>query len=213
MTATSGFNSPAIGRIARVAEALGDELRARIVFIGGAILPLLETDTPILGSPRPTKDVDGVVGTTSYMDKARVEQQMRERRFRHEIEPPAHLDRWRAPDGTTFDLVACGAHAGGTGNTHDAWAIEHASECVLPPLVRHASAIGWLLLKCGAYRDRGRKAPISSKDLSDIAALCATRPTISVEVGHAPVSVRNEIATIIRDIVTGPRTRSAIAGH
>lgn len=206
-------DAPTVRRMATVAAALGESLCARVVFIGAAVLPLLETEDAVLGSARPTKDVDGVIATTTYTEKARVEEEMRGRRFRHVQEPPTHLDRWRAPDDTIFDLVGCGAHAGGTGNAHDLWVIETAVVVDLPPRVRHASAVGLLLLKCDAYRDRGSKSPLQSKDLADIVALCATRPSLVAEVADAPSEVRAAIADTIRGVLDTPRARNALATH
>lgn len=197
-----------------VAAALGEALCGRVVFIGAAVLPLLETDE-VLGAPRPTKDVDGVIATTTYVQKAHVEEEMRARRFRHVQEPPTHLDRWRAPDPqeTVFDLVGCGDHPGGTGNAHDQWVIDTAITADLPPHVRHASAVGLLLLKCDAYEDRGKGVPLQSKDLADIVALCATRPSLVGEVAEAPVHVRNAIGAAIRSILNTPRERNALVTH
>lgn len=206
-------NAPAVKRLAAVAEAVGESLRARVVFIGAAVLPLLETEADVLGSLRPTKDVDGVIATTTYTQKAKVEEELRERRFRHMHEPPTHADRWRAPDGTIFDLVGCGAHTGGTGSAHDAWVIETSVTADLPPTVRHASAVGLLLLKCGAYGDRGRQRPPGSKDLADIVTLCATRPSIVEDVRAAPDWVGTVISDAITGILDAPRSRSAVATH
>jgi hypothetical protein len=208
-----GPRTPAVDRLIRVAEALGDKLRERIVFIGGSILPLLQTDHQVFGSPRPTKDVDGVVATQRYSEKAGIEDDLRNRQFRNVMESPAHMDRWRAPDGTTFDLVSCGDHAGGTGNPDDLFAIETAISLNLPPLVRHASAVGFLLLKCRAFHDRGSKVPLISKDLMDIVALVATRPELADELAEAP----NRIQLIVREEITrllaNPFAVSAIPSH
>ncbi len=208
-------DSATVRRIASIATALGESLCARTVFIGAAILPLLETERGLLNAPRPTKDVDGVIATTSYAQKARVEEEMRARHFRHVAEPPTHLDRWRAPapDDTIFDLVSCGPHLGGTGGMHDQWVIETAATLELPPLVRHASAVGWLTLKCDAYRDRGRNAPLHSKDLADIVALCATRPLLLAEVADAPSQIRNAIGSVLKELMSTPMARSAVPSH
>jgi hypothetical protein len=208
-------DSPSVRRVASVAIALGKSLCAHTVFIGPAILPLLETERGILHAPRPADDVYGVIATTTYAQRARVEGELRARRFRHVAEPPMHLDRWRAPapDDTIFDLVSCGPHLGGTGGMHDQWVITTAVTLELPPLVRHASAVGWLTLKCDAYRDRGRNAPLHSKDLADIVALCATRPLLLAEVADAPSQIRNAIGSVLKELMSTPMARSAVPSH
>lgn len=209
------WNRPLVAplhRIAAVANALGADLRARVVFIGGAVLPLLQKEDDLLGSARPTKDVDGVIATTSYSQKARIEDALRERKFRNQMNA-SHMDRWLTPDGAIFDLVACGTHAGGTGNEHDMFAIETAEAVDLPPVIRHASAVGYLTLKCGAFRDRGTKMPLESKDLSDIVTLVATRPSIVDEVHSAPEPIREFLRTKVHAILADKRAVSSIATH
>jgi hypothetical protein len=208
-----GPRTPAVDRLIRVADALGDGLRERIVFIGGSILPFLQTDHQVFGSPRPTRDVDGVVATRRYSEKAAMEQALRDRRFRHDMESPAHMDRWRAPDGTIFDLVSCGDHPGGTGSPDDLFAIETATPLNLPPCVRHAAAIGFLLLKCRAFQDRGCRFPLMSKDLMDIVAIAATRPSLPGELEAAPAPIRSAVRDEIRRILASPLSLSAIPTH
>ena len=208
-----GPRTPAIERLARVATALGASLRERVVFIGGSILPLLQTDQQVFGSPRPTKDVDGVVITQRYADKGKIEEDLRALRFRHDVGTTAHADRWQAPDGTMFDLVSCGSHTGGTGNVHDLFAIETAVPLDLPPVIRHASAVGFIVLKCGAFRDRGTKHPLNSKDLMDIVVLVATRPQLLQELADAPSDIREFVREQVRAILQTPLAVSAIPTH
>lgn len=199
-------------RVATIASALGDDLRKRIVFIGGAILPLLQDDNDLFGSARPTKDVDGVIATTSYTQKAKVEDALRARKFRNQADAP-HMDRWITADGAIFDLVACGTHAGGNGSEHDMFAVETAETVDLPPTIRHASAVGYLTLKCGAFRDRGQSIPLDSKDLSDIVTLIATRSRIVDEVHSAPKPIREFLRKQVRSLLDNKRAVSSIATH
>ena len=141
------LESPAVRRMAQVAELLGDTLRKRVVFIGASLLPLVETEENVLSASRATDDVDAVTATTSYSQKFALEEALRARGFRNDVRRPTHVDRWIAPDGVIFDCVACGRHTGGTGNDNDLWVIDHAVETDLPPRARHASAVGLLRLK------------------------------------------------------------------
>src|SRR5687768_6868093 len=102
----SGIRTAAIERLARVADAIGTELREQVVFIGGSILPLLQTDNEVFGSPRSTKDVDGVVATQRYTDRGGIEDKLRQLSFKNDTTRGAHVDRWKAPDGNIFDLVS-----------------------------------------------------------------------------------------------------------
>jgi hypothetical protein len=198
--------------MAGVADALGEHICAKIVFIGASLLPLLETEPDVLESARPTKDVDAVTAASSYWRKEELGEQLRARGFKNDA-GGRHMDQWCAPDGTQFDLVSCGAHAGGTGNADDKWVIANAVETSLPPRIRHASAVGLLLLKCAAYRDRGAMAPGASKDLADIAALVATRAELGAEVSAAPDPIRRFIGAEIAKMLLTQRTMGAIRSH
>ena len=109
--------------------------------------------------------------------------------------------------------MSCGAHVGGTGNADDLWVITHAVETRLPPRARHASAVGLLLLKSAAYRDRGATSPMASKDLSDIATLLATRPRLSEDVAATEQPVRERLVEVFRSLVENPRVVAAIRSH
>ena len=91
--------------------------------------------------------------------------------------------------------------------------IAHAVETDLPPRVRHASAVGLLLLKSAAYRDRGATSPMASKDLSDIATLLATRPHLSEEVAATEKPVRKSLVEAFRSFVENRRVVAAIRSH
>jgi predicted nucleotidyltransferase len=179
-----------IARVAGIARSLGD-LAADVVFIGGAIAPLLQTHPPIPGV-RPTSDVDAVVASAGYATYGIVEGKLRDRGFTPDLLHRGHAHRWRAPDGTPFDLVPAGAHLGGTASEWDRMAIETSVESEIEPglIIRHASAPGFLALKWTAFRDRGASDPFSSHDLEDILALVVSRDLIVQEVADAPASIR-----------------------
>jgi predicted nucleotidyltransferase len=90
-----------------VATALGD-LRERVVFIGGATAPLLQTDRPF-AAPRPTRDVDAIIVTASYSDFQRIAEELRARGFR-EMQAARHAHKWVTPGmhEIEFDLVPVG---------------------------------------------------------------------------------------------------------
>jgi predicted nucleotidyltransferase len=180
---------PSVQRLARVARALGP-LNARLVFIGGAVAPILQTDPPF-SSARVTKDVDAVAATGSASDHAALQEGLRAQGFR-EAMSEAHAHRWRAPDDSIFDLVPAGDHLGASGQLWDKIAIETATELQLEVdlAIRHANAPTFLALKWAAFRDRGATDPFNSHDLEDIIGVIASRPGIEDEVHVAPDAVR-----------------------
>ena len=64
-----------------IATALGP-LVSDVVFIGGAIAPLLHTEAA-LPSPRQTKDVDAVIASHSYADGELLDRTLRYLGFVH----------------------------------------------------------------------------------------------------------------------------------
>ena len=109
--------------------------------------------------------------------------------------------------------MSAGSHAGGNGSARDQYAVESAVTLDLPPVIRHVSGAAFLALKLNAYRDRGRESPRSSKDLSDIAALAATRPELLTEVSVAPDHVRGWIRDDVRDLLTDRAMESHVIAH
>jgi hypothetical protein len=208
-------SGPSIDRIVRIAEALGEELRPRTVFIGGAIAPLLQTEPPFEG-PRPTRDVDAVVLSVSYSDFAAFSESLRRRGFR-EGAAAAHAHSWIAPgeDRLKFDVMPAGKHLGASGNVWDDAAIRTAVDLEIRPglWIRHASAPGFIALKIGAFRDRGAEDPFGSHDLEDILALIASRPGIVAEVRESEASLRSFVTEGLRALFVREEIRDLIAAH
>lgn len=203
-------DTPELVPLIAVARALGP-LRERVVFIGGAIAPLLQT-APAGSRIRPTDDVDAVVSSTTYTAAARVEDELRQLGFRHAMDSH-HAHRWRAPDDTPFDLVPSGTHLGATGSDWELLAIGAAVVAeVFPGLaIRHASAAGFLALKWAAFLDRGADDPWASHDLEDILTLLASRPGIEDEVAAAPARIRGFIGEQAARILAEPARRDLLA--
>jgi hypothetical protein len=209
------LNHPSTQRIGRVVVALGP-LANDVVFIGGAIAPLLQTDPPFAGS-RPTKDVDGVVASSSYTDAGTLHETLRQLGF---VQPPdqdRHIHRWKSPgqDGDLLDLVPAGEHPGGSGQLWDRIALESSIVTELDGgvSVRHASACAFMGLKWAAFDDRGAADPTGSHDLEDILALVASRPTLAEEVAAAGDTLRREIVGRARQLLADPWLQDLLAAH
>jgi predicted nucleotidyltransferase len=200
------------GRVAAVAAELGD-LAARVVFIGGAIAPLLQTDPPFPRA-RVTDDVDALIASTVYGDQERLRLALTERGFRQTMDAP-HIHRWMSPSGIPFDLVPAGGHPGGSGTPWDAIALETASALDLGNGVGiwHASAPAFLAQKWAAYGDRGRDAPLMSEDLEDILALLASRPQIAEEIAAAPALLREFVHEQAQAFLAGRHAEDLLAAH
>lgn len=210
---TTTPRSPALDRVALVATDLGD-LVAQVVFVGGAIAPLLQTDPPFPRA-RVTTDVDGVIATSTYVEAQHLHEQLARRGFRQPIGDPRHVHRWIGPSGIPFDLVPAGAHPGGSGNPWDAIAIETAVEARLTRdvIIRHVSAPAFLAQKFAAHCDRGASDPLGSHDLEDILALLASRPLIADEVAAAPEALRVYVSEQAHGFLANPNAEDLLAAH
>jgi predicted nucleotidyltransferase len=189
-------------------------MSAEVVFIGGAIAPLLQTH-PAIPVVRATSDVDAVVASTSYAKFDAVQKKLESGGFKRDLSDPKHVHRWRAPDGTPFDLVPAGAHLGGTGNVWDNMAIETAVEAELEPgrMIRHASAPAFLALKWAAFWDRGARDPFASHDLEDILALVISREDLVREFAGAPGKLKDHVRSGFRWLVESKDYDDLVAAH
>lgn len=206
------LNHPAVRRLRGIAIALG-QLAPEVVFIGGAIAPLLQEEPPFAAA-RQTKDVDGVVVSTSYSDVDKLHEKLRTAGFHQTPEDAGHIHRWRSPDGELFDLVPSGEHPGGSGQIWDKIAIDSHEVAHLGGgvRVRHASACAFLGLKWAAHEDRGREDPFNSHDLEDVLALVASRPTIVDEVAQAGVVLRVYLVERVVELLAHPQVKDLVAG-
>ncbi len=217
----TGQQTPALAKLRRIAMALG-ALGERVVFIGGAIAPLLQTDQR-LPRVRPTKDVDAIAASTSYADFDQFQRELRKGGFREAAMAAGatgghNAHRWIAPnDGGLFDIVRGGAHFGGTGSMTDAYALSSSISVDLaepghgtPCVIRHASAVAFLALKWAAFNDRGKADPFASHDLEDIAAVILSRPMLAAECDAAPESIRHLIATATNALLSDPNAEELL---
>lgn len=213
MVTESWRSHPAVQRMARVARALG-HLSEELVFIGGAVAPLLQTRPPFARA-RPTRDVDATTASRSYRDMERLHQQLAAAGFRQDPSAPGHLHRWVSPAGDWLDLVPAGDHPGGSGQRWGRLAIETSEHTDLGEgiVIRHASAPGWLALKWAAYLDRGRDDPYGSHDLEDFLALIASRPSLGEEVGAGSAELAQWIAGAANTLLRMPEIEDLLADH
>jgi predicted nucleotidyltransferase len=197
-----------------VARALGD-LLDRVVFIGGTVAPLLQSD-PVFAAPRPTADVDAIALTVSYTDFEAFREQLRTRGFQEKLNSK-HAHRWTTPGPlqVPLDVVPIGTHLGASGNRWDQAALDTAVALEIADglHIRHVSAPAFVALKLAAFTDRGQNDPFTSDDLEDIFALIASRREITDEVKSAPPNIREFVRDGIRDILAKAAFEDLMAAH
>jgi predicted nucleotidyltransferase len=204
--------APSVARVVAIVREL-HEVAEHVVFIGGAIAPLLHTSS-LLPRPRPTKDVDGLLASHRYADAADVHASLRAHGFRHDTAHAAHVHRWISPDGIPFDLVPAGAHLGGSGNPWDAEAVASAIHVTIDGVTfRHASAPAFMAMKLAAYGDRGGGDLRGSHDLEDLLALVATRATIVQEIDGAAPALRVKLHAFANALLASGVAEDLAASH
>jgi hypothetical protein len=209
--------SPSIAPIVSVALALGP-WRERVVFIGGAIAPLLQTDPPF-PHVRATDGVDAVATTVNYTEYAQLEEFLRGAGFRHAgvmgtDRRTQHAHRWVSPAGVLFDLVPSGEHLGASGNKWDTIAVETAVRTVVDGVeIWHVNAPGFLVLKWAAYLDRGADRPMNSEDIEDIVALLVSRPRILDEIAATSDEMRRFLKSRAAELISHTDFADSLDAH
>lgn len=201
-----------VERIVSIARDLGP-LASEVVFIGGAIAPLLHTEARIPRT-RPTKDVDGVIASHTYTDSDRIHRELRNLGFRHDRAASGHLHRWIASSGGVFDLVPAGDHTGGSGNPWDVAAIASSASVIIEGVAfRHAAAPAFIAMKVEAFNDRGGGDPLASHDIEDVVALIACRASIVSDVATADQAVRARVRQFASHLIESGAAEELLASH
>ena len=193
------------------ADALG-ELLDDVVFVGGATVTLWITDP---GAPpvRPTKDVDVVVEVTTRSAFHDFERRLRTRGF-SEDQDDGVICRWRHTSGLILDAMPSDPSLLGFANEWQGAAIPHAIKRELPSgtVIRAVSPPYLLATKLEAFKGRGNRDFLGSRDFADIIALVDGREELVDEVAQAPSDVRGYISTEVTDLLGDPRLGDGLFG-
>jgi hypothetical protein len=193
------------------ADALGP-LLDEVVCVGGATVTLWITDP---GAPpvRPTKDVDVVVEVATRGAFHDFEARLRKRRFSEDQEDGV-ICRWRHPGGLILDAMPSEPGILGFDTRWQGAAIPHAIARELPSgaTIRAVSPPYLLATKLEAFKGRGKRDFLGSRDFGDIIALVDGREELVDEVAQAPADVRDYIAAELRALLADPRFSDGLFG-
>jgi len=193
------------------ADALG-ELVENVVFAGGATVTLWITD-PGAPTVRPTNDVDVVVEVTNRTAFHEFEARLRSRRFSEDQEDDV-ICRWRHPGGLLLDAMPSDPSILGFANQWQAAAIPHAVECELPSgaVLRAVSPPYLLATKLDAFKGRGGRDFLGSRDFADIIALVDGREELVGETVQAATDVGSYISTELAELLGDSRFADGLFG-
>lgn len=181
-----------------VAEAIGDDLRDRLVFVGGCTTALFITDPITLEDVRLTNDVDLIVDLAGYGEWIELEEQLFGKGFT--ISPQDEVICRMRLGELIVDFMPDDESILGFSNRWYAQGIETA---VSHPLtgeleIKHLTAPLFIATKLEAYRGRGDDDPLGSHDLEDVVIVVDGREELLAEVQGADEEVRRFIASELR---------------
>lgn len=202
-----------LAMLTAVAEALGDDLRKRLVFVGGCTTALFITDAITLEDVRATDDVDLIVDLAGFSEWAQLLERLRERGFSE------------SPN----DSVICRMHLGqikvdfmpddpkilGFSNRWYEVGIETAVDCPLDDklIIRLLTPALFVATKLDAYLGRGGNDLLSSRDAEDILLIVDGREELVAELGGAEEEVRTYIGDQFKDMLAAPDFDDFLEGN
>jgi predicted nucleotidyltransferase len=188
-------------------------MRERFVFIGGCISGLLVTDAA--ASPaRTTRDVDVIVEVVTLADYHRLEKELLEIGFRHDLSPDAPICRWTV-GSALVDVMPSDERVLGFGNRWYRDAIRTAEPFALPKSgpIRLITAPLFLATKLEAFRGRGGGDYYASHDLEDVIALIDGRAELVDEITASTGELREFLTTQIAVLLADAAFLQALPGH
>ena len=196
-----------------VAEALGDELRTRLVFVCGCTTALYITDPIVLEGVRATDDVDLIVDLAGFAEWAELTERLRVRGFT-EAADDSVICRMKLGE-LKVDFMPDDETILGFSNRWYAKGIETAvTEQLEEALeIRRLTTELFVATKLEAYRGRGEGDLIGSRDAEDILLLVDGREEIVEEISSGDPEVRAYIAEQIAALLDDPNFDHFLEGN
>ena len=191
-------------------------LAEQVVFLGGAVVPLLVTD-PLIIRFRETLDVDLIIELASRMAHAELEEQLRGLHFTHDTSPGAPICRWRI-EGIRVDIIPIDESILGFSNRWYPFALDTAKPIQFPDglTIRVISPVAFIATKLEAFRSPSRQYHddyFASHDLEDLLTVIDGRTELDKEIAASNTDVRSFIGAGIKHFMEEPDFRDALPGH
>ena len=196
-----------------VALALGDELRARLVFVGGCTTALYITDPITLEGVRATDDIDLIVDLAGFAEWADLMARLRKRGFTEAADDNV-ICRMKLGE-LKVDFMPDDEAILGFSNRWYARGIETAVLAVLEEglEIRHLTSPLFVATKLEAYLGRGGDDLIGSRDAEDILLLVDGREELVEEIAAAEPDIRAYIAEQITAVLEDPNFDHFLEGN
>jgi predicted nucleotidyltransferase len=196
-----------------VAEALGDELRTRLVFVGGCTTALYITDPIVLEGVRATDDVDLIVDLAGFAEWVELTERLRARGFT-EAADDSVICRMKLGE-LKVDFMPDDEAILGFSNR---WYAKGIATVVAEQLgegleIRRLTTELFVATKLEAYRGRGEGDLIGSRDAEDILLLVDGREEIVEEIASSEPKIRVYIAEQIAALLNDPNFDHFLEGN
>ena len=206
------INKITIESLVIVAKAITDIGRSA-VFAGGSVTRFLITDNAS-AKPRPTKDIDVIVGTDTRLDYYHLEEELRKRGFSQVIEEDAPLCRWKIKD-ILVDVMPSNVDILGFTNRWYAPALENAEILEIEDglFINIIKAPYFLATKMEAFSGRGGNDYMSSHDMEDIITVIDGRDQIVSDISQSPDDLKSYLKEKFHEYLACADFIACISGH
>ena len=206
------INKITIESLVIVAKAITDIGRSA-VFAGGSVTPFLITDNAS-AKPRPTKDIDVIVGTDTRLEYYHLEEELTKRGFSQVIEEDAPLCRWKIKD-ILVDVMPSNVDILGFTNRWYAPALENAEILEIEDglFINIIKAPYFLATKMEAFSGRGGNDYMSSHDMEDIITVIDGRDQIVSDISQSPDDLKSYLKEKFHEYLACEDFISCISGH
>lgn len=203
---------PNLPLLEEAAAKLGP-LLDEVVFVGGAILGLLMQD-PAAAPIRPTRDVDVIAAITTYVEYIAFSERLRQRHFTEDAGEDAVACRWRHGD-LILDVLPLREEVLGYTNRWYQGALDTAASFELRSgkTIQIITAPYFLGTKMEAFRGRGQRDFLASRDLEDFMAVIDGRSAIAQEVAQSPSVLSGYLAEAARSLLLESHFLDVLPGY
>ena len=197
--------------MAQVANGL-QELKDKMVFIGGAVISLY-TDDPAAEEIRPTSDIDMTINLANYAEWAKMQERLAELSFYPDSEGQSICSY--KYEKIAIDIMPADDSSIGVSNRWYKPGFKYLQQIGLPEgiSINILPAPYFLATKLEAFKDRGGNDFYGSHDFEDIIYLLDNRTTIVEEILAADEDVRQYLKQELILIKNHPQAGEILAMH
>lgn len=188
----------------QVAEALGEELREQVAFVGGCTTGLLLTDPFTREQVRSTDDVDLIISVMTYASLQSFKETLKAQGFKEPSSMDEDMPICAMKLGELrVDLMPDNDEVLGFTNRWYRQALESAEPVTLNDdlSIRVVNPPLFVATKLEAYKGRGQDDPLESRDIEDILNLVDGRSELFEEVRSTDSTLQAYIASELAQLL------------